>query len=78
MICEACHLWIPEHEVGGRMVRTRPHEIRTRGAGGKCTEENQLVLCLRCHQLIHSIGPIEFQKKHPFLAKKIEKALNLA
>lgn len=75
MICEACYRWIPEHEVAGKMVRTRPHEIRSRGAGGEEIPENQLRLCVDCHRFFHQVGPVTFIERYPHLKKKIEQAL---
>jgi hypothetical protein len=65
MICEACGGPIPEHEVGGKMVITRPHEIRSRGAGGKCEPRNQLRLCFGCHVYWDTAGPVKFICRFP-------------
>jgi hypothetical protein len=75
VICDACYGWIPEHEVGGKMVRTRPHEIRSRGAGGEEIPENQLRLCQTCHMLYHTKGRETFIRMFPHLEGKIERAL---
>jgi hypothetical protein len=75
MICEACYRWIPEHEVGGKMLKTRPHEIRSRGAGGEELPANQLQLCLDCHRIYHQRGPVSFTRRFPHLKKRIESAL---
>jgi len=75
LICEACYKWIPDHEVGGKSVRTRPHEIKSRGAGGKCVIDNQLQLCVDCHRLYHQKGFRHFVRVYPHLKERVEKAL---
>jgi hypothetical protein len=75
LICEACYKWIPDHEVGGKSVRIRPHEIKSRGAGGKCVVDNQLQLCVDCHRLYHQKGFRHFVRVYPHLKERVEKAL---
>ena len=77
IFCDACNNEIKEHEVGGKMVTTRPHEIRTRGAGGKCVKENQLRLCKQCHDLFHEKGWRFFIYVFPDLAYKIYQAFKI-
>jgi hypothetical protein len=69
--CEACHHVIEEYELpGGRVITTRPHEIRSRGTGGKCVPENQFQLCKTCHTKWHNIGWYQFIRQYDHLKKK--------
>lgn len=75
MTCEACWQWIPEYELTKKVVRTRPHEIRSRGAGGKEIQSNQFILCQSCHVVWHQIGWIEFIKMFDHLELKTRSIL---
>ena len=66
--CNACGKYIQEDDRG---YRTRPHEIVTRGAGGKVEEENQLVLCVDCHRFFHNAGWKTFIQKFSHLREKV-------
>lgn len=74
-ICEACWRPIPEYELAKGVVTTRPHEIKSRGAGGKCIEENQFQFCVDCHRLWHDIGWIPFIEIYDHLEEKATKVL---
>ena len=76
--CEACNGPILEHELpGGKVVTTRPHEILSRGTGGKCIPENQFKLCKSCHTTWHNIGWYSFILDHPHLADKARSILGV-
>ena len=52
-----------------------PHHIRTRGAGGRDTQDNLLSLCATHHKQIHDEGVKTFGARYPKLKGKIDKAL---
>jgi len=75
VLCEACWRKIEEHELATKVCITRPHEIKSRGAGGKCIPENQFSLCKKCHDLWHQKGGRLFVEDHDHLKRKAEKIL---
>ena len=75
MICEACGDVIQEYYNNKITKKTAPHEIKSRGAGGKCIESNQLNLCVNCHRFYHQAGYKMFIFIFPELEDKVRKAL---
>lgn len=75
-ICEACGKGIEEHSFTRKVLITRPHEIVSRGAGGKCIEDNQLILCKPCHEFWHIKGWDAFLTENWHLEEKVLAAMN--
>lgn len=75
MSCKACgRMFNNENGEDGRLFRTRPHEIVTRGAGGAEEPENQLDLCCRCHRYFHQRGRRHFITVFPHLEEAVTAA----
>ena len=74
--CEACGRWLMMDGVDKQVYIGELSHIRSRGAGGRDTAQNLLVLCYTCHrQVQHQQGWDDFKLSFKHLAHKINKAL---